>query len=64
MDAGVVRGKNVVVVDDVLTSGATLKALARALRPAKPASLSAIVLAVADPREIKASESQALGFLA
>jgi ComF family protein len=50
IDARLVRDKHVVVVDDVLTSGATLKALARALRPAKPASISAIVLAVVDPK--------------
>jgi ComF family protein len=45
-----VGGKHVVVLDDVRTTGATLQALARTLRPAKPASLSAIVLAVADPK--------------
>jgi ComF family protein len=45
-----VTGRRIVLVDDVMTSGATLRSLARALRRAKPASISAIVLAVADPK--------------
>ena len=45
-----VRGQHVIVIDDVRTTGATMHALARALRPAKPASVSAIVVAVADPK--------------
>lgn len=45
-----VTGKRVVLVDDVMTTAATLRTVARILRPAKPASVAAIVLAVADPR--------------
>ena len=45
-----IAGKNIVLVDDVLTTGATLVSLARTLQSAKPASVSAIVLAVADPK--------------
>ena len=45
-----IRGKHVVLVDDVMTTGATLKSLARCLKHAEPASLSAIVVAIADPK--------------
>ncbi len=45
-----IRGKHVVIVDDVMTTGATLKSLARCLKQAEPASISAIVIAVADPK--------------
>ena len=45
-----IRGRHVILVDDVMTSGATLRAAARALKQGGPASVSALVLAVADPR--------------
>jgi competence protein ComFC len=45
-----IKGKRVALVDDVLTTGSTLKSAARAMEEAEPASISAIVLAVADPR--------------
>jgi ComF family protein len=44
------RGRRVVIVDDVMTTAATLAAVGRALHACKPASLSALVLAVADPK--------------
>lgn len=50
VDAGAIAGKHVVIVDDITTTGATLQSAARALRPAKPASLSALVIAIADPK--------------
>jgi ComF family protein len=45
-----IKGRRVVLVDDVMTSGATLRSAAGALARAEPAELSAAVLAVADPR--------------
>jgi len=45
-----IQDQHVIVVDDVMTSGYTLRTFARTLLPARPASLSAIVLAIADPK--------------
>ena len=45
-----IRNRRIVLVDDVMTTGATLRALARTLIPAEPARICAVVLAVADPR--------------
>jgi len=47
---GEITGKRIALIDDVLTTGSTLKAAASAIKDAAPASISAIVLAVADPR--------------
>jgi ComF family protein len=46
--ADVVRGKRVVLVDDVMTSGASLFAAARVLRDAGAARVTAVVLARTD----------------
>jgi ComF family protein len=45
-----VTGKRIVVIDDVVTTGATLQAVARTLRSAKPERLDALVIAIADPK--------------
>lgn len=50
IDPKSIEGKRVLVIDDVTTSGATLQSLARTLRRAKPAKLSALVVAIADPK--------------
>ena len=46
--AATIRGRRLVLVDDVMTSGATLHEAARALRRAGAASVSAVVLARTD----------------
>jgi ComF family protein len=48
-DPKLIYGKRVAVVDDVLTTAATLRSLAEVLKFAAPADMCAIVLAVADP---------------
>ncbi len=45
-----IESRRVLVIDDVMTSGATLQTLARALSAARPTSMSALVVAIADPR--------------
>ena len=45
-----IADRHIVLIDDVLTTGATLVSLARVLKPAQPASICAIVVAVADPK--------------
>jgi ComF family protein len=50
VDPAPIKGKRIALVDDVMTTGATLKAAAHALAAASPAGVNAIVLAVADAR--------------
>ncbi len=45
-----IEGRDVVVIDDVMTTGATLQTLARAIKPAKPKRIRALVIGRADPR--------------
>lgn len=53
VDGRAIAGKRVTVVDDVWTTGATMQAMARVLKLGKPKSLSAIVVATADPRGLE-----------
>ncbi|MEM6560827.1 MAG: phosphoribosyltransferase family protein [Planctomycetota bacterium] len=46
-----IAGKRVVIVDDVMTTGSTVGALAKAIEPAQPAAVGAVVLAVADAKK-------------
>jgi ComF family protein len=43
------RGRRVTLVDDVMTTGATLKAMARAVATADPAAINVFTIALADP---------------
>jgi ComF family protein len=45
-----ISGKRVALVDDVITTGSTVKAAARAIKQAGPASIRGIAVAIADPR--------------
>jgi ComF family protein len=53
VDGRALAGRHVTIVDDVWTTGATMQAMARVLKAARPASLSAIVVAAADPRGVE-----------
>ncbi|MGD0462593.1 MAG: phosphoribosyltransferase family protein [Tepidisphaeraceae bacterium] len=50
VDSKSIRHKRITLVDDVVTTGSTLKAAARAMAQAAPATINVLVLAVADPR--------------
>ena len=50
-DPSQVQERNVVVIDDVMTTGATLQSIGRAIKRGEPRSISAIVVAIADPKQ-------------
>jgi len=50
VDEREIQGRHIVLVDDVVTSGATLTSAARVLQQASPASISALALCVSDPK--------------
>jgi predicted amidophosphoribosyltransferase len=52
-DPGLVRGRNILLVDDVLTTGATADACARALKRAGAAKVQILALA----RVVKGAEA-------
>lgn len=45
-----IEGKRLTLVDDVITSAATLKSAAKALKSLQPAKINAILLCTADPK--------------
>ncbi len=47
--ASEMKGKNVLIVDDVMTTGSTLASVAETLLEAKPRSISTLALAIAAP---------------
>lgn len=47
---GQIKGRRITLVDDVITTAATLQTLAREVRRHQPASIKAIVVAIADPK--------------
>jgi ComF family protein len=53
VDGRPIAGRHVTLIDDVWTTGATMQAMARVLKTARPASISAIVVAAADPRGVE-----------
>jgi ComF family protein len=50
VDPAAIRGKRIVLVDDVMTTGATLSTLAKEVGRHMPAGISVIVVAIADPK--------------
>ena len=48
-NASKIKGKHIIIVDDVMTTGSTLASVAETLLEAKPKSISTLALAIAQP---------------